>query len=71
MQLYGVLITGAVSQPFFVCASVSNVVSNVVTNGNGKDTKNVLKGTMRFGLGIVSSLALAKVKLFSTWTHLL
>ena len=32
------------------------VVSNVVTNGNGTDTKNVLKGTLRFGLSLVSSL---------------
>ena len=32
------------------------VVSNVVTNGNGTGTKNVLKGTVRFGLSLVSSL---------------
>ena len=32
------------------------VVSKVVTNGNGTGTKNVLKGTMRFGLSLVSSL---------------
>ena len=31
-------------------------VSNVVTNGNGTGTKNVLKETMRFGLSLVSSL---------------
>ena len=31
-------------------------VSNVVTNGNGTGTKNVLKGTVRFGLRSVSSL---------------
>ena len=31
-------------------------VSNVVTNGNGTGTKNVLKGTVRFGLTLVSSL---------------
>ena len=31
-------------------------VSNVVTNGNGAGTKNVLKGTVRFGLSLVSSL---------------
>ena len=31
-------------------------VSNVVTNGNGTGTKNVLKGTVRFGLSLVSSL---------------
>ena len=33
--------------------AVSNVV---VTNGNGTGTKNVLKGTVRFGLSLVSSL---------------
>ena len=31
-------------------------VSNVVTNGNGTGTKNVLKGTVRLGLSLVSSL---------------
>ena len=31
-------------------------VSNVVTNGNGTGTKNVLMGTVRFGLSLVSSL---------------
>ena len=31
-------------------------VSKVVTNGNGMGTKNVLIGTVRFGLGLVSSL---------------
>ena len=31
-------------------------VSNVVTNGNGTGTKIVLKGTVRFGLSLVSSL---------------
>ena len=31
-------------------------VSNVVTNGNGTGTKNVLKGTVHFGLSLVSSL---------------
>ena len=31
-------------------------VSNVVTNGNGMGTKNVLKGTVRFGLSLVSCL---------------
>ena len=38
--------------PFFICATVSNVV----VNGNGTGTKNVLKGTVRFGLSLVSSL---------------
>ena len=32
------------------------VVSNVVTYGNGTGTKNVLKGTVRLGLSLVSSL---------------
>ena len=31
-------------------------VSNVVTNGNGTGTNNVLKGTVRFGLNLVSGL---------------
>ena len=31
-------------------------VSNIVTNGNCTGTKNVLKGTVRFGLSLVSSL---------------
>ena len=30
--------------------------SNVVTNGNGMGTKNILKRTVRFGLSLVSSL---------------
>ena len=33
--------------------AVSNIV---VTNGNGTGTKNVLKGTMRFGLSLLSTL---------------
>ena len=50
-------------------------VSNVVTNGNGTGTKYVLKGTVRFGWSLVSSLpssgatTVVKVKLFSTWTQ--
>ena len=32
-----------------------SAISNVVTNGNGMGTKNVLKGTVRFGLSLVSS----------------
>ena len=32
------------------------VVSNIVTNGNGAGTKNILKGTVRFGLSLVSRL---------------
>ena len=43
---------GVRPQPFFICAAVSNVV----TNGNGTGTKNVLKGTVRFGLSLVSCL---------------
>ena len=31
-------------------------VSSIVTNGNGTGTKNILKGTVRFGLSLVSSL---------------
>ena len=31
-------------------------VSNIVTNGNGTGTKNVLKGTVHIGLSLVSSL---------------
>ena len=30
-------------------------VSNIVTNGNGTGTKNVLKGTVRMGLSLVTS----------------
>ena len=44
---------GVRPQPFFVYVPA---VSNVVTNGNGTGTKNVLKGTVRFGLSLVSSL---------------
>ena len=32
------------------------VVSNVITNGNGTGANNVLKGTVRFVLSLVSSL---------------
>ena len=35
-------------------------VSNVVTNGNGTGTKNVLKGTVHFGLSLVSSLRISR-----------
>ena len=31
-------------------------VASVVTNGNGTGTKNVLKGTVHFGLSLVPSL---------------
>ena len=40
-------------QPFFFYVPA---VSNLVTNGNGTGTKNVLKGTVRFGLSLASSL---------------
>ena len=43
---------GVSPQPFFVRASHFNVV----TNGNGTGTKNVLKGTVHLGLSLVSSL---------------
>ena len=43
---------GVGPQPFFVCATHFKLV----TNGNGTGTKNVLKGTVRFGLNLVSSL---------------
>ena len=50
-------------------------VLNIVTTGNGTGTKNVLNGTVRLGLSLVSSLlsygatTVAKVSLFSTWTR--
>ena len=37
----------------FLCVPA---VSNIVTNGIGMGTKNVLKGTVRLGLSLVSSL---------------
>ena len=43
---------GVRSQPFFVCASRFKCSNQ----GNGTGTKNVLKGTVRFGLSLVSSL---------------
>ena len=49
-----------------------SAVSNVETNGNGTGTKNVLKGTMRFGLTVFllrGATTVAKVKLLSTWTR--
>ena len=52
-------------------------VSNIVTNGNGTGNKYVLKGTVRFGLSLVSSLpysgttTAAEVKLFSVYCKLL
>ena len=43
---------GVRPQPFLYVPAVSNVV----TNGNGTGTKNVLKGTIRFGFNLVSNL---------------
>ena len=37
-------------------------VSNIVTNGNGMGTKNVLKGTMHLSLCLVSSLLCTALK---------
>ena len=45
------VIDGVSPLPFFIRAS--NL--NVVTTGNGTDTKNVLNGTVRLGLSLVSS----------------
>ena len=45
-------IGGVRLQPFFICGSVSNEVTNV----NGAGPKNVLKGTVRLGLSLVSNL---------------
>ena len=62
---------GVKPQPFFVPA-----ISNIVTNGNSTGTKNVLKGSVRLGLSLVSiqssvygATTVAKVSLFSTWTR--
>ena len=44
-------------------------VSNVVTNGYGRVTKNVLKGVKYPVFCISSATTVAKVKLFSTWTR--
>ena len=47
-------------------------VSNVVTNGNGMGTKNVLKGTCALGFefsihsSVYGATTVAKVSLFST-----
>ena len=43
---------GVRPQPFLYVPAVSNVV----TNGNSTGTKNVLKGTARLGLSLVSYL---------------
>ena len=43
---------GVRPQPFLYVPAVSNVV----TNGNGAGTKNVLKATVHFGLSLVSCL---------------
>ena len=50
-------------------------VSNIVTNGNGTDTKNVLKWNRVPGLefsiqsSVYGATTVAKVSLFSTWTQ--
>ena len=46
-------------------------VSNVVTNGNGMDTKNVLKETMRFDLSLASSLLSSRRYYCSESTNIL
>ena len=43
---------GVRQQPFFICDSRYKRSNN----GNGTGTKNVLKGTVRFGLSLVSCL---------------
>ena len=43
---------GVRPQPFLYVPAISNVV----TNGNGTGIKNVLKGSVRLGLSLVSSL---------------
>ena len=48
-------------QPFWYVPAVSNVV----TNGNGTGTKNILKGIVRFGLSLVSSLLSSRRYYFS------
>ena len=45
---------GVRPQPFFFLYVPA--LSNVVTNGNGTGTKNVLNGTVHLGLSLVSSL---------------
>ena len=49
---------GVRPQPFFVCANRFKRSSRFKrsTNGYGTGTKNVLKGTVHFGLSLVSSL---------------
>ena len=50
-------------------------VSNVVTTGNGTDTKNVLKWNCALGFefsiqsSVYGATTVAKVSLFSTWTR--
>ena len=44
--------------------------SNVVTNGNGTGTKNVLKETVRFGLSLVSISVFAALLLSESKTVL-
>ena len=50
-------------------------VANVVTNGNGAGTKNILKETVHLSLSLViqssvyGATTVAKVSLFSTYTR--
>ena len=56
----------------FLCVPA---VLNVVTNGNGTDTKNVLKWNRELGLefsnqsSVYGATTVVKVSLFSTWTQ--
>ena len=56
----------------FLCVPA---VSNVVTNGNDTGTKNVLKWNRALGFefsiqsSVYGATAVAKVRLFSTWTR--
>ena len=58
--------------PFFICASS---FLNVVTNGNGTGTKNVLKWNRALGFefsiqsAVYGATTVANVSLFSTWTR--
>ena len=55
---------------YFLCVPA---VSNVVTNGNGTGTKNVLKWNRTLGLefsiqsSVYGATSVAKVSLYTTW----
>ena len=57
---------------YFLCVPA---VSNVVTNGNGTGTKNVLKWNRTLGLefsiqsSVYGATSVAKVSLYTTWTR--